>query len=269
MQGSVWADPKPAYAMGSQWDHPDAVAAAALASSGHSGQFSPDILAAFGGGGDHSAAALGGKGGPVPGISLPPPPSMPPPPAPRKGGPPKADSSSMMRPKAPPGKGMQTQVQAAMSGAIPAYPVVQSGVIPGLPSMSGLEPVSRPDRNRGFVAPIGRAPGPPGPPSIGRPTADFPSMGRPAASLLPEQEFIPINTNSPSFDNMQVFGDSPFTSSLFASPFAMFGPVTGYGGESPSGGGASGLLADLHADSQPVQHATGRAPKGPGSQHGQ
>jgi len=64
---------------------------------------------------------------------------------------------------------------------------------------------------------------------------------------------------------MQVFGDSPFTSSLFTSPFSMFGPVTGYGGENlgglhteSPGGNNTGLLADLLADSQPVQNAPGR-----------
>lgn len=83
-------------------------------------------------------------------------------------------------------------------------------------------------------------------------------MQRPAASLLPDQEFIPINTESPSLDRMHVFGETPFVSSLFSSPFAMFGPVTSYGGENPGGVSGSGLLADLHADSHPVENATGR-----------
>ncbi|CAE8640089.1 unnamed protein product, partial [Polarella glacialis] len=78
-------------------------------------------------------------------------------------------------------------------------------------------------------------------------------LQRPAANMLPDQEFIPINTESPSLDRRHVFGDVPITSSLFSSPFAMFGPVTGYG-EGPPGLG-SDLLADLHADSQPVEHA--------------
>merc|ERR1712217_106766 len=83
--------------------------------------------------------------------------------------------------------------------------------------------------------------------------------GRPGASLLPDQEFIPINTDSPSLDRMQVFGDTPaYTASLFsspfASPFAMFGPVTSYGGENQVGSSGSGLLADLHADSQPIEN---------------
>merc|ERR1712039_809196 len=61
--------------------------------------------------------------------------------------------------------------------------------------------------------------GPPGP------AADrFPMPS--TTSLLPDQEFIPINTDSPSLDRMQAFGDTPFTSSLFSSPFGMFGPVT-------------------------------------------
>merc|ERR1712048_676829 len=62
---------------------------------------------------------------------------------------------------------------------------------------------------------------------------------RPGSSLLPDQEFIPINTDSPSLDRMQVFGDTPFASSLFSSPFAMFGPVTSYGGENPNGASGS------------------------------
>merc|ERR1712217_876531 len=90
--------------------------------------------------------------------------------------------------------------------------------------------------------------------------------GRPGASLLPDQEFIPINTDSPSLDRMQVFGDTPFTSSLFSSPFAMFGPVTSYGGEGPGGSSGSGLLADLHADSQPVENAPGRHKSESGNQ---
>merc|ERR1719238_832359 len=81
-----------------------------------------------------------------------------------------------------------------------------------------------------------------------------PASQRPAASLLPDQEFIPINTDSPSLDRMQVFGDTPFASSLFSSPFAMFGPVASYGGENPGGASGSGLLADLHADSQPIEN---------------
>jgi len=116
---------------------------------------------------------------------------------------------------------------------------------------------------------------------------------RPAASLLPDQEFIPINTDSSTqIDRMQVFGDSPFTSSLFSSGFSMFGPVAGHSSPTPAGvaapgpgkagspahsvgaligahglpgdahaagfSGSLGLLADLHADSRPVAHASGR-----------
>lgn len=88
-------------------------------------------------------------------------------------------------------------------------------------------------------------------------------LQRPATSLLPDQEFIPINTDSPSIDHghYQVFGDAPhFATSLFSSPFAnMFGPVTSYGGEATGMSSGSGLLADLHADSHPVENAPGRA----------
>lgn len=70
-----------------------------------------------------------------------------------------------------------------------------------------------------------------------------------AAGLLPDQEFVPINTDSPSLDRMQA---------LFSSPFAMFGPVTSYDGDPADGSTGSGLLADLHADSQPVENAPGR-----------
>merc|ERR1711874_32858 len=94
-------------------------------------------------------------------------------------------------------------------------------------------------------------------------------MSRSGQSLLPDQEFIPINTgmntDSPSFDRMQSF-DTPFTSSLFSSPFAMFGPVTSYGGDNAGGSSGSGLLADLHADSQPVQNAPGRHKSETGNQ---
>lgn len=93
---------------------------------------------------------------------------------------------------------------------------------------------------------------------IGPPLA---KVQRPAASLLPDQEFIPINTGAQLHSTGQVFGDGHFTSSLFSSPFFMFGPVTSYGGENANGASGSGLLADLHADSQPVETATGRHKK--------
>merc|ERR1719356_1796854 len=131
---------------------------------------------------------------------------------------------------------------------------------PGLHTFSGF-----PDRSSAsLLAPIGPSPigsvgrappnlmSPPGAPGA---PGSTPTQSR---SLLPDQEFIPINTDSPSLDRMQVFGDSPFASSLFSSPFAMFGPVTSYGGENAAGASGSGLLADLHADSQPVENATGR-----------
>jgi hypothetical protein len=88
-------------------------------------------------------------------------------------------------------------------------------------------------------------------------------MQRPASSLLPDQEFIPINTHNAVPERMRPFGgESHFTSSLFSTalPFSMFGPVTSYGGDNPNAASGTGLLADLHADSQPVapENATGR-----------
>lgn len=92
-----------------------------------------------------------------------------------------------------------------------------------------------PDRGTsGAVAPIGPAN----------------AKARTSSSLLPDHEFIPINTDAMSLDRMQMFsGDSPFASSLFSSP--LFGPVTGYGDPSAATGGS--LLADLHADSKPME----------------
>lgn len=117
--------------------------------------------------------------------------------------------------------------------------------MPGL-SRHGLPP----DRSGG----AGRVP-------IGQPPIGPGGIGaRPrgmAANLIPNQEFIPINTESPSLDRMPHFGESPFASSLFSSPFAMFGPVTFHGGE----GAGTSLLADLYADSQPIEHAPGRHKK--------
>jgi len=83
-------------------------------------------------------------------------------------------------------------------------------------------------------------------------------MQRPAPRLLPDQEFIPINMESPAIDRMhldrmQVFGDSPFPASALYSPSNLFGPVTSYGGENHPGSSGSELLADLHADSQPME----------------
>merc|ERR1711920_89759 len=101
------------------------------------------------------------------------------------------------------------------------------------------------------IGPPGRGLGPPGPPGERFP---MPST----SSLLPDQEFIPINTDSPSLDRIGAFGDTPFTSSLFSSPFGMFGPVTSYGGENPGESSGSGLLADLHAGSRPVDIAPRR-----------
>merc|ERR1711920_38879 len=102
------------------------------------------------------------------------------------------------------------------------------------------------------IGPPGRSLGPPGP------AADrFPMPS--TTSLLPDQEFIPINTDSPSLDRMQAFGDTGFSSaSLFSSPFGMFGPVTSYGGDNNGESSGSGLLADLHADSRPVDLAPRR-----------
>lgn len=118
-----------------------------------------------------------------------------------------------------------------------------------VPRIGGLDRTSNPN-----VTPIGPALN-----KAGRPGGrwDF-QAPRPNANLLPDQEFIPINTDSPSLDRMQVFGDAPFVSSLFSSPFAMFGPVTSYDGEGSDGRTGPGLMADLHAGSQPVENAAGR-----------
>eukprot|EP00930_Biecheleria_cincta_P056834 TRINITY_DN4286_c2_g1_i1.p1 TRINITY_DN4286_c2_g1~~TRINITY_DN4286_c2_g1_i1.p1 ORF type:complete len:2040 (+),score=417.86 TRINITY_DN4286_c2_g1_i1:269-6121(+) len=95
------------------------------------------------------------------------------------------------------------------------------------------------------------------PPGFGADNQQLLLHQRPGSSLLPDQEFIPINTDSPSIDGAGVFGDAPITSSLFSSPFGMFSPF--YGAEGGGSGSAgSDLLADLHADSQPVENASGR-----------
>lgn len=81
----------------------------------------------------------------------------------------------------------------------------------------------------------------------------------PAYGLLPDQEFIPINTETPSLDRAPVFSspeDAPITSSLFSSSFGMFGPVVGYGGTTRPD---NDLMAGLHADSQPVETTKGRS----------
>jgi len=91
-------------------------------------------------------------------------------------------------------------------------------------------------------------------------------MQKPAASLLPDQEFIPINTDAPSMDSMRVYGDFPFTaSSLFSSPFPMFGgpgPVPGYGPNMPHPQGArGGRLGEMTADSMMGHHLATRPPQ--------
>lgn len=137
----------------------------------------------------------------------------------------------------------------------PAHVPVAQAAMPG---MAGPGEIPEPGMARGalgldrgvnpLMAPIG--------------PASAAKLQRPSTSLLPDQEFIPINTESPTMDHghYQVFRDAPhFATSLFSSPFAnMFGPVTSYGGEASGTGGGSGLLADLHADSLPVDNPTGR-----------
>merc|ERR1711862_460537 len=89
---------------------------------------------------------------------------------------------------------------------------------------------------------------------------------RPTTSLLPDEEFVPINNNpAPSLLPDQEFipinmDASHFGSSLFSSPLMFRSPAPvfqGDGGISSCGSG-NGLLADLHADSEPVENAAGR-----------
>lgn len=140
--------------------------------------------------------------------------------------------------------GAMESVLGAMQGipgAIPGIPGPLQGIHGAMQGFLGdsAEQIMRTasfDRsNIPAVAPIG--------------PAGAKTLQRTAASLLPDQEFIPINRDSPSLDRMQA---------LFSSPFAMFGPVTSYGGDLSAGTTGGGLMADLHADSQPVDNASGR-----------
>mmetsp|Transcript_4190 Transcript_4190/g.5925 ORF Transcript_4190/g.5925 Transcript_4190/m.5925 type:complete len:160 (-) Transcript_4190:695-1174(-) len=82
-----------------------------------------------------------------------------------------------------------------------------------------------------------------------------------------DQEFIPLNADSPRMDRMQVFGapDTPFTTSLFHSPFSMmFGPVTSYDGEPPNG---TGLMAELNPDPMVFDFQNQRRNSEPGDRH--
>lgn len=270
LPNSVWADPKPSYYPQPQWDQGEAAAAAAaLAASGGSGSSSnfDHILSGGYQGRDGSAMMSGNGGNPPKGLQLPPPPSMPPPPAPRVkgGGQPKADAAGhpkqMHHAKQPPldlqamaGSSMLDLSQRQMAhGGMPGMPAGMPGMpamptmpgmppVPGVPPTMGFEPapsrgsLDRMDRsNIPLMAPIGPNPfktqGPPGMQLGQRPTG--------TASLLPDQEFIPINTDSPSLERMHMLDHSPFTSSLFSSPFSMFGPPLLHGGESPNGASGS------------------------------
>merc|ERR1712107_248397 len=133
----------------------------------------------------------------------------------------------------------------------------QMGVPPGAMGPPGTMAGIHDRSNLGIG--LGNIIGPPGHTSLGPPGPPGDRFSLSAATnLLPDQEFIPINTDSPSLDRMQAFGDAPFTSSLFSSPFGMFGPVTSYGGDNNGESSGSGLLADLHADSRPVDIAPRR-----------
>jgi len=216
-------------------------------------------------------------------MPLPPPPSMPPPPAPRapKGGGAKATSNfeAVPQPKQyipkqfgakqpteggeqPRADDLERAARAAQAAQVAHLQQQQRSVLPPPPGgllPQGLDPPT--------AFPSFLAPGLAADRGSSLSVAPIGPVSRPAANLLPDQEFIPINTDSPSLERMQVDGwpvfgapePGPFASSLFHSPFAtMFGPVTSYGGDGPASASGSGLLADLNADSQVFDIASQR-----------
>ncbi|CAJ1413109.1 unnamed protein product [Effrenium voratum] len=194
-------------------------------------------------------------------MALPPPPSIPPPPAPGKASKPKAISPSMpgmlglpdMR--GPPGIDLGLLLTGPAPGLSP-----QPGPGPVLPPPGIAKPYPDPSLAPAEAAAVSAVQGLTD--SFFATGLDFGGLGaiglppgiasqpmlpqRPTSSVPMDQEYYP---SLEPLDRMGMFSEPPATSSLFSSPFGMFGPIGShsYGDGNPEG---NDFLSDLRSDSR-------------------
>jgi len=202
-------------------------------------------------------------------MPLPPPPSIPPPPAPSKAAPIKPKAISPMSPapaqdmgergavRAPPGIDLGLLLTGPAPGLSPQPVRPPPGIAPYAPDPGSLAPAEAaavsavqglgtdsffgtPGLDFGNLGAIGLPPGiGPGMPGPKQPQR----LQQPGSSSSGMQDFF-----DSSLDRLGMFNEPGANSSLFSSPFGMFGPIGGYGERTSSDG--NDFLSDLRSDSR-------------------